>query len=82
MSSNQEDNLKANRYDGKAILKDENLVMAQIYMGTMQDEQGNFEGSFQVLFKALTKGKILQDNATIAEALRKQRNTVKKNKRV
>ena len=36
----------------KAILKDENLVMAQIYMGTMQDEQGNFEEASAVLFQS------------------------------
>ena len=80
LSSNQEDNLKAIDMMEKAILKDENLVMAQIYMGTMQDEQGNFEEASRYYSKALTKGKILQDNATIAEALRKQGTLLRKNK--
>ena len=80
LSVNQDDNMKAIDMMDKAISKDENLVMAQIYMGTMQYEQGNYEEASRFYSKALTKGKSLQDNATIAEALRKQAQLLRKNK--
>ncbi len=80
LSISQDDNMKAIDMMDKAISKDENLVMAQIYMGTMQYEQGNYEEASRFYSKALTKGKSLQDNATIAEALRKQGQLLRKNK--
>ncbi|MBA66277.1 MAG: hypothetical protein CMG55_10815, partial [Candidatus Marinimicrobia bacterium] len=80
LSVSQDDNMKAINMMDKAISKDENLVMAQIYMGTMQYEQGNYEEASRFYSKALTKGKSLQDNATIAEALRKQGQLLRKNK--
>ena len=80
LSDNQEDNLKAIEMMNQAIEKDGNLVMAQIYMGTMQYEQSNYEEASRFYSKALTKGKSLQDNATIAEALRKQGQLLRKNK--
>ena len=56
----QDDNMKAMDMMEKAILKDENLVMAQIYMGTMQDEQGNYEEASGTTPKPLPKEKLFR----------------------
>ena len=80
LSDSQDDNMKAINMMNEAIGKDDNLVMAQIYMGTMQYEQSNYEEASRFYSKALTKAKSLQDNATIAEALRKQGQLLRRKK--
>ena len=79
MSSSQEDNLKAIDMMDEAILKDENLVMAQIYMGTMQDEQGNYEEASGTTPKPLLKEKFFRIMPPL-QALRKQGTLLRKNK--
>ena len=75
-----DDNMKAIKMMESAISKDDNLVMAQIYLGTMQYDMGNYTQASVMYEKALGKSKSLQDNANIAESLRKQGQLLRKKK--
>ena len=71
LSEKEEDNIKAISLMKKAVSGDENIVMAMLYLGQMLYESGDDKAS--IYFKrALSKSKSLQDNAGIAESLRKQ----------
>ena len=63
-----------------AISKDDNLVMAQIYLGTMLYDMGNYSQASVIYEKALSKSKSLQDNASMAESYRKQGQLLRKKK--
>ena len=80
LSDNYDDNLKAVELMKQAISKDQNLVMAQIYLGQMQYELGYFAEASIIYEKALSRSKSLQDNAGVAESLRKQGQLLRKNK--
>ena len=80
LSDNYDDNMKAVSMMEEAISKDPNLVMAQIYLGTMQYDMGNYSQASVIYETALSKSKALQDNASIAESLRKQGQLLRKNK--
>ncbi|MDP6170013.1 MAG: tetratricopeptide repeat protein [Candidatus Marinimicrobia bacterium] len=79
-SDNYDDNVKAVTMMEDAISKDDNLVMAQIYLGTMQYDMGNYTQASVIYEKALSKSKSLQDNASMAESLRKQGQLLRKRK--
>ena len=71
ISENEDDNLEAIKLMRTAVSMDENIVMAMLYLGQMLYEIGDEKAS--VYFeRALSKSKSLQDNAGIAESLRKQ----------
>ena len=80
LAKNADDNVKAIEMMESAISKDDNLVMAQIYLGTMQYDMGNYTQASVIYEKALGKSKSLQDNANIAESLRKQGQLLRKRK--
>ena len=80
LSDNYDDNLKAVELMKQAISKDKNLVMAQIYLGQMQYEIGYYAEASIIYEKALSRSKSLQDNAGVAESLRKQGQLLRKNK--
>ena len=80
LSDNYDDNLKAVELMKQAISKDQNLVLAQIYLGQMQYELGYFAEASIIYENALSRSKSLQDNAGVAESLRKQGQLLRKNK--
>ena len=80
LSDNYDDNLKAVELMKQAISKDQNLVLAQIYLGQMQYELGYFAEASIIYEKALSRSKSLQDIAVVAESLRKQGQLLRKNK--
>ena len=80
LSDNYDDNIKAISMMEDAISKDDNLVMAQIYLGTMQYDMANYSQASVIYEKALSKSKSLQDNASMAESLRKQGQLLRKKK--
>ena len=80
LSDNYDDNLKAVELMKQAISKDQNLVMAQIYLGQMQYELGYYAEASIIYENALSRSKSLQDNAGVAESLRKQGQLLRKNK--
>ena len=80
LSDNYDDNLKAVELMKQAISKDQNLVMAQIYLGQMQYDLGYYEEASIIYENALSRSKSLQDNAGVAESLRKQGQLLRKNK--
>ena len=80
LSDNYDDNLKAVELMKQAISKDNNLVMAQVFLGQMQYDLGYYAEASVIYEKALTRSKSLQDNAGVAESLRKQGQLLRKNK--
>jgi len=80
LSDNYDDNVKAVTMMEEAISKDANLVLAQIYLGTMQYDMGNYSQASVIYERALSKSKTLQDNASMAESLRKQGQLLRKKK--
>jgi class 3 adenylate cyclase/tetratricopeptide (TPR) repeat protein len=80
LAKSAEDNDKAISMMEEAISKDANLVMAQIYLGTMQYDLGNYAQASAIYERALSKSKSLQDNASMAESLRKQGQLLRKKK--
>jgi tetratricopeptide (TPR) repeat protein/class 3 adenylate cyclase len=80
LSDNYDDNLEAVELMKQAISKDNNLVMAQIYLGQMQYDLGYYAEASIIYEKALSRSKSLQDNAGVAESLRKQGQLLRKNK--
>ena len=80
LSDNYDANLEAVELMKQAISKDQNLVMAQIYLGQMQYELGYFAEASIIYENALSRSKSLQDNAGVAESLRKQGQLLRKNK--
>lgn len=80
LSDNYDDNVRAVSMMEEAITKDANLVMAQIYLGTMQYDMGNYSQASAIYERALSKSKSLQDNASMAESLRKQGQLLRKKK--
>ena len=80
LAKNSEDNNKAISMMEDAISKDDNLVMAQIYLGTMLYDMGNYSQASVIYEKALSKSKSLQDNASMAESYRKQGQLLRKEK--
>ena len=79
-SDNYEDNTRAIKMMEQSISKDDNLVMAQIYLGAMQYDLGNYNQASVIYEKALSKSKSLKDNANIAYSLRKQGQLLRKSK--
>ena len=80
LAKSSEDNNKAITMMEDAISKDDNLVMAQIYLGTMLYDMGNYSQASVIYEKALSKSKSLQDNASMAESYRKQGQLLRKKK--
>lgn len=80
LAKSSEDNNKAISMMEDAISKDDNLVMAQIYLGTMLYDMGNYSQASVIYEKALSKSKSLQDNASMAESYRKQGQLLRKEK--
>ena len=80
VAKSSEDNEKAISMMEDAISKDDNLVMAQIYLGTMLYDMGNYSQASVIYEKALSKSKSLQDNASMAESYRKQGQLLRKKK--
>ena len=80
LAKSSEDNNKAISMMEDAISKDDNLVMAQIYLGTMLYDMGNYSQASVMYEKALSKSKSLQDNASMAESYRKQGQLLRKKK--
>jgi len=80
VAKSSEDNDKAISMMENAISRDDNLVMAQIYLGTMLYDMGNYAQASVIYEKALSKSKSLQDNASMAESYRKQGQLLRKNK--
>jgi len=80
LSDNYDDDLKAVELMKQAISKDNNLVMAQVYLGQMQFDLGYYAEAAVIYEKALSRSKSLQDNAGVAESLRKQGQLLRKNK--
>ena len=80
LAKSSEDNDKAISMMEDAISRDDNLVMAQIYLGTMLYDMGNYTQASVIYEKALSKSKSLQDNASMAESYRKQGQLLRKNK--
>ena len=80
LAKSSEDNNKAISMMEDAISKDDNLVMAQIYLGTMLYDMGNYSQASVIYEKALSKSKSLQDNASMAESYRKQGQLLRKKK--
>ena len=80
VAKSSEDNNKAISMMEDAIRRDDNLVMAQIYLGTMQYDMGNYSQASVIYEKALSKSKSLQDNASMAESYRKQGQLLRKKK--
>ena len=72
LSDNNEDNLQAIDLMKNAVGKDDNIVMAMLYLGQMLFEQNEDDKASVYFERALSKSKSLQDNAGIAESLRKQ----------
>jgi len=80
LAKSSEDNEKAISMMEDAISRDDNLVMAQIYLGTMLYDMGNYTQASVIYEKALSKSKSLQDNASMAESYRKQGQLLRKKK--
>jgi len=80
LSDDYEDDLRAVELMKESISKDENLVVAQIFLGQMKYELGYFDEASIIYENALIKSKSLQDNSGIAESLRKQGQLFRKNK--
>ena len=80
LSDNSEDNKKAIDIMKEVVKKDDNIVMATLYLGQMLYELGEYDKSSIYFERALTKSKSLQDNAGIAESLRKQGTLLRKNR--
>ena len=80
LSDNHDDNVKAIELMTEAVNKDENLVFAKMFLGQMHYEQGNYDEASKNFEEALIKSKSLQDNAGIAESLRKQGQLLRKRK--
>ena len=72
LSDNNKDNLEAIDLMKNAVSKDDNIVMAMLYLGQMLFEQNEDDKASVYFERALSKSKSLQDNAGIAESLRKQ----------
>lgn len=80
LSDSYDDNMKAVKMMEESISKDDNLVMAQIYLGTIQYDLGNYNQASVIYDRALVNSKSQKDNANIAECLRKQGQLLRKNK--
>ena len=80
ISKNYEDNKAAISMMEEAVSKDGNLIAAQIYLGAMLYDLGNYNQASIIYENALGKSKTLQDNANIAESLRKQGQLLRKKK--
>ncbi len=80
MSDNYDDNIKAIELMTEAVNKDENLVFAKMFLGQMHYEQGDYDKASKNFEEALIKSKSLQNNAGIAESLRKQGQLLRKRK--
>jgi class 3 adenylate cyclase/tetratricopeptide (TPR) repeat protein/TolB-like protein len=78
LSDNHEDNVKAINLMKNAVSKDDNIVMATLYLGQMLYEIDENEKASIYFDRALSKSKSLQNNAGIAEALRKQGQLLRK----
>ncbi len=80
LSDNSEDNTKAIDIMKEVVVKDDNIVMATLYLGQMLYELDEYDKASIYFERALTKSKSLQDNAGIAESLRKQGTLLRKNR--
>ena len=80
LSDNSEDNAKAIDIMKEVVKKDDNIVMATLYLGQMLYELDEYDKASIYFEKALSKSKSLQDNAGIAESLRKQGTLLRKNR--
>ena len=80
LSVNNEDNVKAIDLMKNAVSKDDNIVMAMLYLGQMLFEIDEFDKASVYWERALSKSKSLQDNAGIAESLRKKGTLLRKNR--
>jgi class 3 adenylate cyclase/tetratricopeptide (TPR) repeat protein len=80
LSDNSEDNIKAIDLMKNAVSKDDNIVMAMLYLGQMLFEIDEFDKASVYWERALSKSKSLQDNAGIAESLRKKGTLLRKNR--
>ena len=80
LSDNSEDNTKAIDIMKEVVKKDDNIVMATLYLGQMLYELDEYDKASIYFEKALSKSKSLQDNAGIAESLRKQGTLLRKNR--
>ena len=80
LSDNYDDNVKAIDLMTQAVSKDENLVFAKMFLGQMHLEQGSYDKATKIFEEALVKSKSLQNNAGIAESLRKQGQLLRKKK--
>ena len=78
LSDNSEDNVRAIDLMKDAVSKDDNIVMAMLYLGQMLYELDEFDKASIYWERALSKSKSLQDNAGIAESLRKQGTLLRK----
>ena len=78
LSESSEDNVKAIDLMKNAVSKDDNIVMAMLYLGQMLYELDEFDKASIYWERALSKSKSLQDNAGIAESLRKQGTLLRK----
>ena len=80
LSDNNEDNIKAIDLMKDVVKKDDNIVMATLYLGQMLFELDDYDKASVYFERALSKSKSLQDNAGIAESLRKQGTLLRKNR--
>ena len=80
ISDSYDDNMAAIAMMEESVSKDGNLIAAQIYLGAMLYDLGNYKQASIIYENALGKSKTLQDNANIAESLRKQGQLLRKNK--
>ena len=80
LSDNNEDNVMAIDLMKDVVKKDDNIVMATLYLGQMLFELDEYEKASIYFERALSKSKSLQDNAGIAESLRKQGTLLRKNR--
>ena len=80
LSDNNEDNIKAIDLMKDVVKKDDNIVMATLYLGQMLYELDEYDKASIYYERALSKSKSLQDNAGIAESLRKQGTLLRKNR--
>lgn len=78
LSDSDGDNMIAIELMKDAVKKDDNIVMAMLYLGQMLYEADEFDKASIYYDRALSKSKSLQDNAGIAESLRKQGTLLRK----
>ena len=71
-SDDYEKDLKAIDMMKDVIVLDDNLIAAQLKLGIMYYENGDYEKAGKLYEKSLNKSKRLEDNTNIAESLRKQ----------